>query len=71
MTTEAFVDKWISVFGIQTVYGMEYLPTLFYMIISASSGVSTMNINTIENVCGASLLKEAYMNLLNKGVSKL
>ncbi len=71
LTTEAFVDKWIYVFGIQTVYGMEYLPTLFYMIISASSGVNTMNINTIENVCGASLLKEAYMNLLNKGVSKL
>jgi hypothetical protein len=47
-----FVDKWMFLFGMNTVFGMEYFPALSAMLTDAYVGAYINNQKTIEKVVG-------------------
>ena len=59
------IDKWMYLFGINTVFALEYYPALSAMLTDAYCGAYINNQKTIEKVVG-NVLVEYSKNILNK-----
>lgn len=62
------VDKWMFLFGVNTVFGLEYFPALSAMLTDAYVGAYINNQKTIEKVVGNTLVQYTK-SVLNKGES--
>ena len=62
------VDKWMFLFGVNTVFGLEYFPALSAMLTDAYVGAYINNQKTIEKVVGNTLVQYTKA-VLNKGES--
>lgn len=62
------VDKWMYLYGVNTVFALEYFPALSAMITDAYEGAYINNQKTIEKVVGNTLVKYTK-TVLSKGGS--
>lgn len=56
LTTELFIDKWIYLFGVSTVFAPELYTAFATALTDCYSGTYINNLKTIEKVCGNSML---------------
>lgn len=56
LSVDAFVERWLFLYGVKTVFALEYWPTFAAMITDAYTGCFINNQKTIEKVCGNNMV---------------
>ena len=52
LTTDIYLNRWLTLYGKGTLYGTELLPAFLTIITNAYSGTYVNRQNMIENICG-------------------
>ena len=66
MKVDNVVEKWIYLYGINTLFGLEYYPALSAMLTDAYVGSYINNQKTIEKVVGNTLVSYSK-NIIARG----
>ena len=56
LTTDIFVNRWLTMYGNGSMYATELMPLFLITITNAFSGSYINRQNTIENMCGRSMV---------------
>jgi len=56
LTTDIFVNRWLTMFGNGSMYGVELMPAFLTTLTNAYSGAYINRQNMIENMCGRSMV---------------
>lgn len=56
LTKDIVVEKWMYLFGVSTVFGLEFFPAFSAMITDAYCGAYINNQKTIEKICGKNMI---------------
>lgn len=56
LTTDIFLNRWLTLYGKGTLYGTELLPVFMTIITNAYSGSYVNRQNMIENICGREIV---------------
>ena len=56
LTTNIVVEKWMYMYGVSTVFGLEFFPAFSAMLTDAYCGAYINNQKTIEKICGKAMV---------------